>query len=134
MQISRCIHTEISQEGVVWAGAAGTGDGVEGTGEAKGKRGHRRALDGGSCASVGIDTAEVFGGAGDGVCEGQKRHSRRSGVCWPKEKFCGPALLGEGILGIDGGEERSGSASLHSGTREGRSAYRPTDADAALSG
>jgi len=96
MQISHCVYTEVSQESVVWAGAAGIGDGAEGIGEAEGKRGHRRALDGRSRAHAGVDTTEVFGGAGDGFCEGQKRHSRGPGVCWRKEKFYWAALLGAG--------------------------------------
>src|SRR6185312_4283340 len=120
MQISHCVYTEVSQESVVWAGAAGIGDGAEGIGEAEGKRGHRRALDGRSRAHAGVDTTEVFGGAGDGFCEGQKRHSRGPGVCWRKEKFYWAALLGAGILGIDRGKERSSGASLHSRTGKGR--------------
>src|SRR6185437_4110462 len=90
MQISHCVYTEVSQESVVWAGAAGIGDGAEGIGEAQGKRGHRRGSITCTC------TTEVFGGACDGFCEGQKRHSRGPGVCWRKEKFYWAALLGAG--------------------------------------
>lgn len=43
-------------------------------------------------------------------------------------------VLGAGLLGVDGGQERSGVASIHRGARERRPAVGPVGANAALSG
>ena len=127
MEIPCGIHTQISQEGVVWAGAARTG-------AAEGIGGDRGSLDGGSRAHVGVDCAEVFGGLSDGVCERQERDSHRAGLCGAVAELCRPAFLGSRVLGIDGGEERGGGAPIHPTAGEGRPTFGSTNADAALSG
>src|ERR1043166_1369255 len=101
MQISRGIHTEVSAENVVWADSTGAGRGVSGIGEAEGESGNRGTSDDRSRAHAGIDPAEVFSGAGDRLCEGQKRHSHSAGVCRTPEKLHRAALLGARLLGID---------------------------------
>src|SRR6185436_2846243 len=105
--ISRGVHTEVSEESVVSTVAEGAWDGVSGVGETAGERGLGGASDGRSRAHADLDSAEAFIVSGDGIRERQKRHSHCTGVCWPAAEFCGPALLGEGILGIDGRKERS---------------------------
>src|SRR5229473_3644864 len=133
MQISRGVYTEVSEESVVSTVAEGTRNGVSGIGQTAGERSAGGASDGRSCAYAALDTAEAFGFGGDGIRERQKRYSRCTGVCWPEAEFCGPALLGEGLLGIDSGQERSGGASIHPGAGKGRPTFGPTRATGALS-
>jgi hypothetical protein len=65
----------------------------------------------------------------------RKEHEGNSpGVGGKEKELCGAAVLGEGLLGIDGGPGRRGGASLYSGAGERRPAFGPTYADAALSG
>ncbi len=134
MQISHRVYSQVQEEGAVWAGATGVGAGAEGIGPAKGERDNRGALDGRSCAHAGVDTAEVLGGAGAGIREGQECYSHSTGVCWAEEEFCGPAFLGTRVLGIDRGQERSGGAPLHPGAGERGPAVGSAGANAALSG
>src|SRR5687767_13037578 len=102
MQISCGVHTEVSEEDVVWADTTGVGRSISGTGEAEGRAGDRRAFNDRSCAYADVDPAEIFSGAGDGFCERQECHSYCPGVCWPTKEFSGPKLLGAGLLGVDG--------------------------------
>ena len=134
MQISHRVHSEVPEEDIVWADPAGVGGGLSRPGPAKGKRDPRGAPDDRSCAYVDLDPAEVFGGAGDGVHEGQDGDPHRSGVGGEKKELCGAAVLGEGLLGVDGGPGRRRGAPLYSEARERRPAFGPTYADAALSG
>ena len=76
MQISRSVHTEVSEEGVVSTVAEGTWNGVSGIGKTAGERGAGGPSDGRSCAYADLDTAEAFGVGGDGIRERQKRDSR----------------------------------------------------------
>jgi len=96
MQISRGVHTEVSEESVVSTVAEGTRNGVSRIGQTAGERGAGGPSDGRSCAYAALNTAEAFGVGGDGIREGQKRYSRGPGVCWPEAEFCGPALLARG--------------------------------------
>ena len=134
MQISYRVYTEVSEESVVWADTAGVGDGLSGPGPAKGMRDPRGASDARSCAYVDLDPAEIFGGASDGVHEGQDGDPHCSGVGGEEKELCGAAVLGEWLLGVDGEPRRRGGAPIHPGAREGRPAPGPTGADAALSG
>jgi hypothetical protein len=122
------------KKGAVWAGSPGAGAIVSGTGTAKGVRDNRGAPDDRSGAYVDLDTAEVFGGASDGVHEGQGCDPHRSSVCRAKKELCGAAVLGTRLLGVDGGQGRSRGAAVHPRPRKRRSAAGSTDADAALSG
>ena len=134
MQISCGVYHEMPEEDPVWANSAGVGASLSGTGTTEGMRNHRGAPHGRSRAHADLDSAEILGGAGDGVYQGQERDPHRTGICWPTAEFCGPAVLGAWVLGLDGGTGRSRGAPLHPGTGKGRSADRSTDADAALSG
>jgi hypothetical protein len=87
MQISCGVHPEVSEEGVVSAIEAGTGNGVSRTGATTGERNYRGAPDAGSCAHVDLDSAEAFGVIADGVHERQECDSHRAGVCWAAQRF-----------------------------------------------
>jgi putative transposase len=69
-----------------------------------------------------------------GFMKGKKGDPHCSGVGREKEELRGAAVLGTGLLGVDGGPGRRGGAPIHPRAREGRSAHGPTWADAALSG
>jgi len=134
MQISHRVHTEMPEESAVWADPEGVGGGLSRPGPAEGKRDPRGAPADRSCAYVDLDPAEVFGGAGDGVHEGQDGDSHSSGLGGEKKELCGAAVLGEGLLGVDGGPRRRSGAPIHPRAREGRPTPGPTGANAALSG
>lgn len=68
------------------------------------------------------------------VIEGQKCHSHSPGVCRKTAEFYRAALLGPRVLGVHGGQGRSGGAPLYPGAGEGRPAVGPAGANAALSG
>src|ERR1700679_238537 len=134
MQISCGVYYERPEENLVWSNPAGVGASFSGTGGAEGVRDNRRASDGRSCAYAALDSAEVFGGAGTGVPEGENGDPHSAGVCRAQRELRGAAVLGARLLGVDGGTGRSRGASLHPGTGKRRSAAGSTDADAALSG
>src|SRR5208283_5936473 len=98
---------------IVWADSTGAGEGLSRPGPAEGKRDPRGASDARSCAYVDLHPTEIFGGAGDGVYEGENGDPHCSGVGREEEELCGAAVLGEGLLGVDGGQRRRGGASIH---------------------
>src|SRR5512147_1402075 len=65
--------------------------------------GRRGPSAGRSRAHVAVDSAQVCGGASGGVSEGEECDSHRADVWGTRAQFCGGALLGAGILGVDGG-------------------------------
>ncbi len=110
MQISHRVYTEVSEESVVWADTAGVGDGLSGPGPAKGMRDPRGASDARSCAYVDLDPAKVFGGASDGVHEGEDGDPHCSGVGGEEKELCGAAVWARGYwvstVGRDAGAVR----------------------------
>ena len=87
MQISHRVHSQVPEESVVWADSRGAWEGLSRPGPAEGKRDPRGAFDARSCAYVDLDTAEVFGGASDGVYEGENGDPHRSGVGGEKKEL-----------------------------------------------
>src|SRR5258708_6006651 len=69
-----------------------------GTGSAK----LGKASDDRSGAHPDLDSAEVLGVAGDGVYERQKCHPHCPDLRRQAAELCGAALLGTGLLGLDG--------------------------------
>src|SRR4029450_7160599 len=98
MQVSRGVHTEVPQEEHIRMGAQRVGTDHARVGPTKRSGGGGRALDGGSCAHVVIDPAEVFGIRGGGVYQGEERDSDRPAVYGSGEELCRAEFLGEGIL------------------------------------
>ena len=63
-----------------------------------------------------------------GVHQGEECDPHSPSVCWSASELCGPAFLGTGILGVDGGQERGRSAPVHPGPGKGGQTPR-TDGD-----
>ena len=92
-----------SEEGDLRVAAPASGTGAAGVGPAAGKRRGGRASVGRSRTYDGVDSAEVLGGAGDRVHQGQERDLHRSGVCRAVAQFCRAALLGSRLLRVHAG-------------------------------
>ena len=103
MSVSRGVHPEVSEEGDLRVAAPASGTGAAGVGPAAGKRRGGRASVGRSRTYDGVDSAEVLGGAGDRVHQGQERDLHRSGVCRAVAQFCRAALLGSRLLRVHAG-------------------------------
>ena len=63
--------------------------------------------------NVVVDTAEVFSVRGGGVYQGKECDCNSPAVYGPGEEFHGAKLLGEGVLGIDGGAGRGRDTAVH---------------------
>ena len=68
------------EEGTVRATERASWGDIPEVGTAEGKPGGGRSSDGGSCAHVAVDTAEVCGIAGGWVHQGEECHSLGEGV------------------------------------------------------
>ena len=120
MQIPCGVHPEVSAEGAIWEVATALGEGVSGVGAAEGMRNWGGALDGGSCAHAAVDSPEVLRVAGAEVSEGQECHPPRVALRREASERGGTALLGTGLLGVDGGPQRGCRPKVHRGGKEGR--------------
>jgi len=105
MQVSCCVYPEVPSEGAVRGVATGTWKSISRTGETERMRNRRGSFDARSRTHVDIDSAEVCGFAGDGLYQGQKRDPYSPSVWWTKTELCGPAFLGERVLGVNGRQE-----------------------------
>jgi len=105
MQISCGVHPEIPAQGALRVAAQAPGEFVSGVGAAQGMRDWGGALDGRSCAHAGLDSAEIFGIAGHGVYQRQECDPHRADLRRQAPQLRGAALLGEGVLGLDGGTQ-----------------------------
>ena len=72
MQVPHCVHTERSKKSVVRSVEEAINRGVSRVGTAQGMSDSGRAHDGGPRSHVDIDTAKVFGVAGDGLHQREK--------------------------------------------------------------
>lgn len=101
LQVPRCVHTEVAQEGAVRSTAKRAGSSVSRVGQAQGESGRRRAPDGRSCAHYAVDTAKVLGVPSRGVYQRQECDTPCQGVRREKEELRRPALLGQRVLCLD---------------------------------
>lgn len=73
-----------------------------------------------------LDTAQVRGGSGDRVHQGEERDSYRAGVPGSAPELRGPALLGTRVLRLDRRARRSSGSRIHPASGEGGQKARPT--------
>ena len=71
VQISRGVHSQVSEKNVVRGVAAAPGGGIPQSGQAKRMQYRKRSYHGGSCAHVDIDPAEICSVAGSRVIKGK---------------------------------------------------------------
>ena len=110
MQISRSVHSEISQEGDLGRTSQRTGSDSSGFGTAERGRGGGGTPDERPCAHAVVDTTEVLSVRGGGVYQREECHSDSAKIYGTGEELCGTALLGEGVLRVDGGAGRGRGA------------------------
>src|SRR5207244_138143 len=96
VQVPRCVHPEVPTEGAVRPTPTGARADLPIAYEATGERSSGRALDARSRPHAAVDTAEVFGGAGGRVHQGEERDSHRAVVHEREAQLRGAALLGTG--------------------------------------
>ena len=101
MQIPYRVYTEISQESVVSAVAAGAWGRVPGFGPAAGKRDHRGAPDGRSCAYVDLDSSKATVSQVIGYNQGEECDSYSETFYEAGTKLCRLSFLGTRILCIN---------------------------------
>src|SRR5258706_7971494 len=97
VQVPRRLHPEVSAKGVVWSAASRSRNGLPKAYGATGERSSGRALDARSRPHAAVDTAEVFGGAGGRVHQGEERDSHREDVHEREAQLRRAALLGAWI-------------------------------------
>lgn len=102
LQISRGLHPEMSKEDAVLPATPAPWRGVPQAGGAEGMQGGRGTFDARPRAHDAIDTTKVRGLAGGGVHQGQECDSPCKGVRRAQAQLRRPALLGKGLLRIDG--------------------------------
>src|SRR6516225_11060748 len=100
VQVPCRVHAEVPQEGTVWANQAALGYCIPRACSPQGMQDRRRTFDAGPRAYADIDPAEIFGGRGDRVSEGEKLDRAECGTQAPQ--FSWPQILGEGLLRFDG--------------------------------
>src|SRR5215813_4134026 len=115
MQISRRVYSEVPAQSAVRAVAELPGRRVPGVGAAEREPDRGRAFTGRSRAHVAVDSAQVCSGAGGGISQRQERDSHCADIWGAAAELCGRALLGPGVLCVDGGARRGGGVPLHSG-------------------
>ena len=133
MQVSRGVHAKVQKEAALRAVAGGDGTGFPIPRGAEGVQGGGGASDAGPRAHAAVGPAEVFGVEHDGVDQRKERDPHGASVCGSAEGLRRPELLGARILGVNGGEERGGGASIQPGPGAGRQTPRTTGAQGALS-
>ena len=127
MQVSCGVHPEVSAQSDVWVDTQRVRIDHSGVGTAQREQSRGGASDGRPCAHDAVDSTEVLGVRGGGVHQGEERDSDRPKVYGSEEEFCGVELLGEGILGVNGGAGRSASAQLYPRAGERRPTVRSTE-------
>ena len=93
------------KEGAVWANQAALGHCIPRACPAQGMQDRRRTSDARPRAYADIDPAEIFGGVGDRVSEGEKLDLDCA--------ECGTQILGEGLLRFDRRAGRGDDPRLH---------------------
>ena len=79
-----------------------------------------------------IDPAEIFGGVGDRVSEGEKLDLDCAECGTQAAQFSWPQILGEGLLRFDRRAGRGDDPSLHQKSGNGRQAAGPATTKAGL--
>src|SRR5262249_37298632 len=103
MQISCGVHPQISAQGVVWAAPAVPGPGVPGASPSQREPDRGGTSAARSCPYVAQHSAQVCGGTGGGVCEGEECDSHCTHVWGARAQLCGRAVLGAGVFCVDSG-------------------------------
>lgn len=103
VQIPRGFYPQVPQKNVVRAVTPASWRGIQEPCGPEGKQGRGGAFDGGSCAHAVIYSAQVRGGTGGGLHEGQERNPPSTCVWRAKEELRGAKFLGQGLLCLDGG-------------------------------
>ena len=76
------------------------------------------------CPQDVVDSAEVLGGAGDRVHQGEERDPHRPGVRRAVAQLCRAALLGSRLLRVHAGSGRAGDSRMYLGAGTGRPSAR----------
>src|SRR5687767_5476402 len=118
MQVSRRVHSEVSQEEHLRMGTQRVGTDHAWVSPTERSGGGGGTFDARSRAHVVIDPAEVFGIRSGGVYQGEERDSDRTSVHGSSEELCGSEFLGERLLRIDGRSRRGTDPQLHQAARE----------------
>lgn len=126
VQISRGVHPEVQTKDAVRRVAEALGGGVPTFGGAEGEPDRRGAPDGRPRAHDDLDTAEAGSVRGDRVHQGEERDPSCAGVRGEEAELRGTALLGEGVLRIDGREGRESDPGVHQEAR-GRGSANGSD-------
>jgi len=98
LQVSRHLHSQTSPQGAVWESEKTLGCHLPRTGTAERMPHHRRTLDARSRSHVHLDPAEICGGIGDRLHQGQIGHRDCSTVSGAGAQLHGRALLGAWVL------------------------------------
>lgn len=113
LQISRGLHTEMSEKDAVFPTAPAPWRGVSQAGSAEGVQGGGRTFDARSCTYDAVDPAEVRGVASGWVHQGQECDSSCKSLWGAQAQLRRPALLSEGLLCIDSRARRGGDTAVH---------------------
>src|SRR3984885_5890998 len=113
VQISCCVHSQVSQEDTLWGVETTPRGGVSQTGAAKGKPDRRRAPDAGSRSHDDFDSAEIRGLSGGRIYQRQECDPFGPCIRGEEAQFCGTAFLGEGVLRLDRRSRRSRDTGVH---------------------
>jgi hypothetical protein len=100
VQISRGVHSQVSQEDVVRGAATASGRSVPKVGRAEGEQNRGGPSPSRSRSHVDLDPAKICGVAGDRIHQGKERNPLGSCIRRKETKLRRPALLGERVLRI----------------------------------
>src|SRR5687768_8633250 len=103
MQISRRVHSEVSQTNTVCATEAKTGGSAAHVGDPEGEQNRRGSLDDRPRAHVDLNSAEVLGVASGGLHKREECDPLGAGLRRAATQFCRAALLGTRIFRVYGG-------------------------------
>ena len=133
LQISRCIHSEMSMEDALRAITASSGRSVSGAGVAGREPDRGRTFDARSRLHDDFDTTEVRGVSSGRVYQRGERDPFGTGVWRAQTQLCESALLGARLFRFDSGARRSDDPGVYPASGARRAAARP-DAVIALNG
>jgi hypothetical protein len=119
MQIACGVSPAVPPPGRVWTTADAPGRDLPGAGPPQREPERRRAFAARSRPSGTLDAAQVGRGAGGGGAHREERHAHCADIGGAAAQLCGRALLGTGVLCLDGGAGRGGEPAVHSGAGGG---------------
>ena len=108
----------------VWANQAAPRHCISRACQAQGMQDRRRTFDAGPRAYADIDPAEIFGGRGDRVSEGEKLDLGCAECGTQAPQFSWPQILGEGLLRFD---RRAGEETIRAYIKNQESADKQLD-------